>query len=226
MLFGTRSSGQVSQTSLLCQSKAMCGMSRVIFIFCCLTSGALYGQVGSPPPEFKNATLQERYQWMKSTSQTYQDYKVIKEANLDKEWHVALDSVKGANSRIRAAKGETARIQTELTSTQHALKLKQDQLAPTEYAATHINFIGIDFNKTAFSTTLMAIIGGLILVILLIIGRLKMVMGDVREKAEAFDRVTHELEDYKHKALEKQTKLSRELQNERNRQQDMRGSRV
>jgi hypothetical protein len=53
-----------------------------------------------------------------------------------------------------------------------------------------------------------------------------MVNHEVKEKTESFDRITHELEEYKHNALEKQVKLSRELQNERNRIQEMRGTKV
>jgi len=107
-----------------------------------------------------------------------------------------------------------------------AMKQKEATIAPTEHAASHINFAGIEFNKTAFTGLVIAIVAALVLMLLLILGRLKMVNNDVKEKKEAFERVTLELEDYKHKALEKQSKLSRELQNERNRAQETRGTKV
>ena len=92
--------------------------------------------------------------------------------------------------------------------------------------ASHINFAGIDFNKTAFTGLVLSVVAALVVMVLLIVGRLKMVNHNVKEKSEAFDRITLELEEYKHHALEKQSKLSRELQNERNRAQEMRGSKV
>ena len=52
--------------------------------------------------------------------------------------------------------------------------------------------------------------------------RVKVLNRLVKEKALIADSISHELEDFKKKAMEKQTKLSRELQNERNKWQDYR----
>jgi hypothetical protein len=48
----------------------------------------------------------------------------------------------------------------------------------------------------------------------------------MKEKELIAHTLTQEFEEYKKKALEKQTKLSRELQNERNRLVDMRGQKL
>ena len=200
---------------------------RAFVVFCCvLASFSLFAQTPAVPPELKNASLQERYQLMKTTSQTFQDYKVIKETWLDKEWKVMIDSVRAGRTRWHEAKAEGAKLQTELLKTQLSLKQKETTMAATEHAASHINFAGIDFNKTAFTGLVVSVVAALVVMVLLIVGRLKMVNHSVKEKSEAFDRVTLELEEYKRQALEKQSKLSRELQNERNRAQEMRGSKV
>ena len=51
---------------------------------------------------------------------------------------------------------------------------------------------------------------------------MKMLQGDLKEKALIADSIAHEFEEFKKKSMEKQTKLSRELQNERNKWQDYR----
>ena len=200
---------------------------RLLLVFCSLAASiSLFAQTPSVTPELKNASLQERYQLMKSTSQTFQDYKVIKEIWLDKEWKIMIDSVKSGRARLREAKAESAKLESQLLTTQLTLKQREASMAATEHAASHIDFVGIDFNKAAFTGLAIAIIVGLIVLIVLVAGRLKMVIHDVKEKTEAFDSLAHELEEYKHNALEKQVKLSRELQNERNRIQEMRGTKV
>ena len=200
---------------------------RLLLVFCSLAASfSLFAQTPSVTPELKNASLQERYQLMKSTSQTFQDYKVIKEIWLDKEWKIMIDSVRSGRARWREAKAEGAKLESQLLTTQLTLKQREASMAATEHSASHIDFMGIDFNKAAFTGLAVAIIAGLMVLIVLIVGRLKMVNHDVKEKTEAFDRITHELEEYKHNALEKQVKLSRELQNERNRIQEMRGTKV
>ena len=200
---------------------------RLLLVFCSfLLSFSLFSQTPSVSPELKNASLQERYSLMKSTSQTFQDYKVIKETWLDKEWKIMIDSVKSGRARLREAKAESAKLESQLLTTQLTLKQREASMAATEHAASHIDFVGIDFNKAAFTGLAIAIIVGLMVLIVLIVGRLKMVNHEVKEKTESFERITHELEEYKHNALEKQVKLSRELQNERNRIQEMRGTKV
>jgi hypothetical protein len=89
--------------------------------------------------------------------------------------------------------------------------------------STHINVLGINFAKSVFITTVGVIFGGLILVVLLMSGRLKLIQSSLKERADAFNSLSTEFEEYKRKAMEKQTKLSRELQTERNRLSENRG---
>jgi hypothetical protein len=202
-------------------------MRLFLLVFCSfLASFSLVAQTPSAGPELKNASLQERYQLMKSTSQTFQDYKVIKEIWLDKEWKIMIDSVRSGRARLREAKAESGKLASELLATQLTLKQREASMASTEHAASHINFAGIDFNKTAFTGLAIAVVAGLAALVVLIVGRLKMVSHELKEKTEAFNNLTQELEEHKHNALEKQVKLSRELQNERNRIQEMRGTKV
>jgi len=200
---------------------------RLVLVFCSfLLSFSLFAQAPSVSPELKNASLQERYSLMKSTSQTFQDYKVIKETWLDKEWKIMIDSVRSGRARLREAKAEGAKLESELLATQLTLKQREASMAATEHAASHIDFMGIDFNKTAFTGLAIAVVAGLVVLLVLMVGRLKMVSHDIKEKTEAFDNLTQALEEHKRNALEKQVKLSRELQNERNRIQEMRSTKV
>jgi hypothetical protein len=200
---------------------------RLLLVFCSfLLSFSLFAQAPSVSPELKNATLQERYSLMKSTSQTFQDYKVIKETWLDKEWKIMIDSVRSGRARLREAKAEGAKLESELLATQLSLKQKEASMVATEHATSHIDFMGIDFNKAAFTGLAIAVVAGLVVLMVLMVGRLKMVSHEIKEKTEAFDNLTQALEENKRNALEKQVKLSRELQNERNRIQEMRSTKV
>ena len=141
---------------------------RLLLVFCSLAASlSLFAQAPSVTPELKNASLQERYQLMKSTSQTFQDYKVIKEIWLDKEWKIMIDSVKSGRARLREAKAESAKLESQLLTTQLTLKQREASMAATEHAASHIDFVGIDFNKAAFTGLAIAIIVGLMVLIVL-----------------------------------------------------------
>jgi F0F1-type ATP synthase membrane subunit a len=88
----------------------------------------------------------------------------------------------------------------------------------------HISILGIDFKKSLFLTIATAILVFLVLLIIFIVGKMKVMNTVAKEKTVIADLITHEFEEYKRKALEKQTKLARELQNERNKIQELRGS--
>ena len=59
------------------------------------------------------------------------------------------------------------------------------------------------------------------LVIAVIYYTMKMMRKNLAEKVELVNSVSAEYEEYKRRAMDKQTKLSRELQNERNKLQEL-----
>jgi chromosome segregation ATPase len=188
-----------------------------------IVSGSLaYSQPASKAVEDKNLNLNERFQEMKSGSQTFKDYKVIKESVLDKVWVITADTIKRKEQRLSDAKSQIASLQEELKSTRNSMEAQQASIKDVIYDSTHISVLGIPFPKGIFLILAAAIIGGLAFALSLFLARMKMLNGQVKEKALIADAITNEFEEFKKKAMEKQTKLSRELQNERNKWQDYR----
>lgn len=196
-------------------------MKRLLLLFCLCSPLGLSSQSSSQTPEIKQS-LQERYLGMKANSQTFKEYKVINELVLDKEWRIILDSVTGIRKQLREAMANIVRLEGELKSVQIALQQKEASTAKIEYDASHIGFFGIDFNKAVFVGVVIIIFAAIVMLMGLMMGRLKIMFKVMKEKNESVEMITHEFEEYKHKMLEKQSKLSRELQNERNRLQELR----
>ncbi len=167
--------------------------------------------------------LDERYQLLKAKSQDYKDYKVIRQSVLDGFWKIVRDSVAAKEAAIASRNQDITKLKAELGSTQEKLNAKENSMAEIVHDSTHITVLGIDFSKGVFVTTVAIIFGALALFVALMSGRLKMVHGSMKERADAFTSLSNEFEEYKRKAMEKQTKLSRELQNERNRLSESRG---
>jgi F0F1-type ATP synthase membrane subunit b/b' len=167
--------------------------------------------------------LNERFQLLKSKSQNYKEYKVIRENVLDNFWKIVRDSVAAKEKAIQARDQNIKKLNTDLSATQANLKQKEESMAEIVHDSTHISVLGIEFSKGVFLTIVAVIIGVLVLLALLMSGRLKMVHSSMKERADAFNSLSNEFEEYKRKAMEKQTKLSRELQNERNKLSESRG---
>ncbi|MBL7872749.1 MAG: hypothetical protein JNM78_14120 [Cyclobacteriaceae bacterium] len=181
-----------------------------------------FAQSAAKAIEDPNLDLKERYQVMKENSQTYGEYKVIKEFILDGFWKLNGDSIAKQRALLKESNSQIAALKTELLSTQNDLKAQQASVAEIVFDSKHISVIGIPFKKGIFLIITALAIAGLALSVVFAFTKMKIVNAGMKEKALIVHTITQEFEEYKHKALDKQTKLSRELQNERNKLLDMR----
>jgi len=192
-----------------------------ILLICVLAVVGVSAQTASDALEKNNQTLRERYLVMKNKSQNYQEYKVIKEHILDGMWGIIQDSLNHKQTAIRQAKAEISNLNKELDENKAALKAKEESMQDVLYASTHISVLGIDFDKGFFAGMIGVILLLLGLVIAVIYYTMKMMRKNLTEKVELMNSISTEYEDYKRRAMDKQTKLSRELQNERNKLQEL-----
>jgi hypothetical protein len=174
-----------------------------------------FGQVQLAPLD-ANANLNNRFAYIKATSQTFQDYKVIKEVRLDEFWRMTMDSVNKQRQAIKQSQQTIDLLTKQLTATGASVKTIQASMADLVHDSTHISFFGIPVNKWLFNILVLAVVGGLAFVIVLLLGRTRLINMAIKEKVDSLQSITDEFEQYKRKALEKEKKLSRELQTERN----------
>src|SRR5690606_12199705 len=128
--------------------------------------------------------LNERYQLLKTKSQNYKQYKVIRENVLDGFWKIVRDSVAAKETAIRARDENINKLNLDLSSTQTTLKEKEESMAAFVYDSTHINVLKIDFSKGVFISIVAIIIGVLILGVMLMTGRLRMVHSSMKRSEE------------------------------------------
>ncbi len=164
----------------------------------------------------ENPSLHERFLFMKSKSSSYGAYKVVKESVLDGVWKIAQDTIAAKEASINQLQANINKLNSDLNKSIEDFKAKEKSMEEMLHASTHINVIGIDFNKGTFITTVGVIIAGLLVMLGLVIGRMKLQSNALSERNLAVSALTHEFDEYKQRAMERQTKLSRELQDERN----------
>jgi hypothetical protein len=192
-----------------------------LLLICVLSVTGVFAQTAADALKNDSQTLRERYLLIKTKSQSYQDYKVIKETVLDGVWRIIQDSVTAKQTAIRKSQAEINQLKAELNKNTETLKSKEDSMKDVLYASTHIRVLGIDFEKGFFA----AMVGIILLIVGLItagvIYSMKVLRKNLTEKEDLMNSISSEYEEYKRKAMDKQTKLSRELQNERNKLQEL-----
>lgn len=164
-----------------------------------------------------NYTLDDRFSLVKAKSQSFQDYKVIKEFVLEGFWKITKDSVNKGKANLREAKSKIAQLESEVQLAKDNLKQKEASIEGITYDSTHISVIGIPFTKGAFIVLVTVVVVGLVLALLALLGALRFTRSSMKERALTVDLLTKEFDEYKKKALDKETKILRQLQDERNR---------
>ncbi len=202
-------------------------MKLIFSILLIITAGSSFAQTSAAKAiEDPNLDLKERFDVMKTNSQTYGEYKVIKEYILDEFWKLTIDSIAKQHAGQLESNNKISLLNQELLATQNELKTQQASVEEVVFDSKHISVVGIPFGKGAFIVISAVIIAGLTLMVVITLARMKIVNAGMKEKTLLVHSISQEHEEYKHKALDKQTKLSRELQNERNKLLEMRGQKI
>jgi hypothetical protein len=192
-------------------------------LICLLTFQFSWAQTAAEATQ-GSYSLKERYGIMKSKSQSFKEYKVIKESVLDGVWKIIQDTLRAKEVALQEANQSIAGLKGDVQKAELAVKQKDESVKEIIHDSTHITVAGIAFHKGGFVTGVAIVLGGLIFFLSVLFTRTKLLSKSLHEKKLAVNMVTHEFEDYKRKAMEKQTKLSRELQDERNKLQSLRNS--
>lgn len=179
-------------------------------------STSIFGQPSAKALEENQTTLKDRYKLMKDGSQTYESYKVIKENVLDSFWKITMDSLSNEKAKYHQASEEVSLMQQKVKTAMDSINIQKASMSEIIFDSNHISVLGLPFSKAFFLILVAVLMGGLIFFSLGLLTRMKVLSSLVKEKTLIADSISNEFEEFKKRAMEKQTKLSRELQNERN----------
>lgn len=168
-----------------------------------------------------NHNLRDRYELMKDKSESYSDYKVIKISILDGVWKIHMDSMNLRKQQLADARQSIKKLEGEVTAAAEQVKKTEAAMAASEYERTHLSALGIPVAKTFFVTFVGIIIAGLVIALLVALASVRILRRANKEKELTVNAVSSEFEAFRKKALEKEVKISRELQSERNKLQAM-----
>ena len=168
-----------------------------------------------------NNSLTGNFGQMKDKAQTFKDYKVIKEVTLNAFWKSVEDSLADQRQKINQANVEIAGLKDKIVQVEAEAKRKEEAVAEIVFDSEHITVAGIAFHKAVFISIFFIAIAGLVALVSLLWIRSAVLSKSLKDKSESMLILSSEFEEYKHRAVEKQMKLSRELQDERNRLADL-----
>ncbi|WP_188457578.1 hypothetical protein [Psychroflexus planctonicus] len=189
------------------------------FFYFALLSFVLTGfsqEVEADSTSTKTLTIVDNYNEIIDKSGSYQEYKVIKKTELA-DFRIQLTERKNAfESEISSLENEITNQAKEIKELKQQLETTQNSLAKVEEEKDSMQFFGNNLNKALYQTIVFGIIGVLILILVVLLVKFKSNASATKDAKEILSRTEKDFEDYKRNALEKQQKLGRQLQDEKN----------
>ena len=160
--------------------------------------------------------LLQKFKQIQQTSQTYKDYKVIKLQMLN-SWTNEVDHfLSSQNESIKKLQEENLQLKKQLELFQNDLAATKANLKNQEIVQAHVSFAGFDVHTNTWLIFCGIMISAAITAVSFFVIRNQVLAVQLSHKKQELLGVSSEYENLKQRSLEKQMKLSRELQIERN----------
>lgn len=171
-----------------------------------------------PKPSLDGGTLESQFDYLYRRSSSYQEYKVVKKTSYQKIKGNVLDSMKVLKKDLSDTKKLVEVQGNEIKSLKEDLQTTNDNLTAVTKEKDDIKFLGIPMTKTGYNSLVWTIIFSLVALLLFFIFRFRSSNAITTQAQGLLADTEKEFEAYKAKALEREQKVRRELQDELNKQ--------
>ena len=163
-----------------------------------------------------SGSVDAQFENLIENSNKYQDYKVVKLNWLLKLKSNINDSILASKESLLKATNTINKQNAVIDSLNTSFSSKKNEIAKLKTQITTISFLGIDFEKGLFKTIMLSIIGGLLLFLLFFISKYKQSISVTKLTKHNLKEVEEEFEEHRKRALEREQKVMRRLQDELN----------
>ncbi|WP_121665721.1 coiled-coil domain-containing protein [Mesonia aquimarina] len=195
-------------------------LKKNITLFCTLFFSLinLYAQNQEEQIQTEDSSINGQFTELIEEANNYQDYKVVKQVRLERlqkntisEINSLNDEIEEANNTIQQQKKQVEKLSQELSNTKNKLTEANQQ-------KEEINFLGIATDKTTYQSIMWLIVLGLVLILIFFIYKYKSSNAQTKEAKKRLQDAEEDYDDFRKKSLEKQQRLGRMLQDEKNKQ--------
>ncbi|MNK37598.1 hypothetical protein D3C87_561700 [compost metagenome] len=171
-------------------------------------------------------SLNGQYRFMLSRTRTSADgYKMVAGYRLDQLWKSVEDTLRKERAERKAFQRKLAEQEKTVSYLKTEISGKDASLTENTNKVNEIRFLGIPFEKGTYNIIVWSVIGILAIALMIVIARSAKNIKEAKHRTQLYNEVADEYQGYKSKAVEKERKLARELQDERNKLDELNGRR-
>ncbi|WP_316764599.1 hypothetical protein [Pedobacter aquatilis] len=161
-------------------------------------------------------SLNGQYQFMLKKSKSLYGARLINPARLSAVWKSVNDTLRKERKELIVAKQKIKTQADNIAGLKSEVTGKENSLASATASVNEISFLGISFNKGTYNTIVWAIIIVLAAGLAIVILQTGKFRKEATYRTQLYQEVADEFQAHKVKAKDKEMKLARELQDERN----------
>ena len=161
--------------------------------------------------------IEEEFTNLIESSNDYQGFKVVDYNELTALKKKTSDFIANLNNQLTVQQNTIDQHQEEISELKAELETTRKNLEEVTAEKDAITFLGMPFSKSGYMSLMWGIILILIIALLIFIYRFKKSHTQTTEARQNLSTTEKEFDAYRVKALEKEQRLGRQLQDERNR---------
>ncbi len=186
-----------------------------------LTYSQNYAQEGEEQePSLDRGTIESQFDFIYNKSGNYRAegkrYEVVRTISLDQLRQNVIDTLNSYNERAAELKNTISEHESTISSLNNKLEETTNNLAAVTEEKDSMSFLGIMTSKGTYNAILWTVIGSLLLLLLIFIYKFRNSNILTQEAKSNLAELETEYEDHRRRALEREQKISRQLQDEIN----------
>lgn len=134
-----------------------------------------------------------------------------------------MDTLNAERHKITELRAKVNNQTQAVSSLKADVSTKEQSLTESNAKVNNINVFGMLLPKATYNLVMFGLVGGLALALIIVIVTTAKYKHEARHRIELYDEIDEEYRNYKAKASEKEKKLARELQTERNKVDELMG---
>lgn len=167
-------------------------------------------------------SLKGQYQLILSKSRTLDGYKLVNPNRMSAFWQNVRDTLATQRRQLNSSLQKINDQEKSIAGLKVQISGKENTLADANAKVNEISFLGISFTKGKYNTMVWSLIIGLATALTIVILRSAKHIHEARYRSSLYEEIAQEYQNYKSKANDKEKKLARELQDERNKLDELR----
>ena len=161
-------------------------------------------------------SLSGQYREMLMRSRTQEGYKLVNPTRLTNLWNNTMDTLRAERRKRMDAEQKLSAGLQSVNGLKDSLERSKEMLDKSEAMVDQMSLLGIPVNKTVYNSIMWGAVLLLTLAVVILVFQTARYRREAVYRVKLFEELSAEYQTHKIKANEREKKLARELQDERN----------